>query len=298
VLDFSRRTDLDEATWLGDERSGRFPVVATIHPWGRAGDLTVAEVRPTHFFGVRPVAWNLARVLAQLRAVRDAGIAVLPELCLPSPDALVAAIRAAPQDYPRMVVCGSAHAEQASGAPGPARVNESLVLLDGKPLLRHRKIHPFSTKYLGPGRRFRHLVPEQLTDTDPTVQVAAGTYTRLAAVICADLNDREIPHLLEEAGVNMLLVPALTPSAGAFGGAMSGLASRNQGVSVVVNGTPVVPPGDPGERAPLVFAGVPRANPGQQTREYGRRRRGRCAVGRLDLNRPLRWAMDWQRRTW
>lgn len=296
VLDFTERADLDRATWLGDRNGGRFPVIATVHPWGRSDDLEVAELDgdpPTRFFAVRPRTWEGEGVLRQLRAVRDAGIAVLPELCLPAPQALMEAIEADPGSYPRVIVCGSAHASTPNGDGSLIRVNESLVLIDGRPLIRQRKVHPFTTRWLEAERELPVPAVEWLTTDDPVIQIAAGSMTRLAVAICADLNDVELPDILATVGVNMLLAPALTPSAGAFTGAIGKLASRNQGVSVIVNGTPIVPPGGPQNGVPLVWAGVPRPSADEQTGEYSRDGAARRVVGRLDVNRPLAGAMEW-----
>ncbi len=289
-LDYTRRIDLDTATWLGDQSAGRFPLVATIHPWGRAADLEIAEIGPDTFFGVAPRAWDEEAALRTLKSTR-AGIVLGPELCLPDPSALRARINAQPQAFPRLVVAGSAHAVEPREDGESRRVNAVEVLLDGELLMTHRKIRPFVADYLGKGHtggRWR----EQIDSTTATLRIPSGTYTRLGVVICADLNDAEIQNLLQAAGVNLLLVPALTPKDGAFAGAMSRLASTNQAVSVIVNGTPLV---QHRSRAapPLVLAGVPRARPGEQTAEFGARWRGRRAIGHLDVNKPLRQAIHW-----
>ena len=184
-------------------------------------------------------------------------------------------------------MAGSAHVDD-----GVVRANESRIYLDGVLASTHRKLHPFATKHLG-GERFEEPMVEDLTRERKTLTVLAGEHTRLAVVICADLNDALIPALLEQARVNLLLVPALTPSAGAFNGALCGLASRCQGASVVVNAElDALPDG----RIPVPRDGRgSAAGTSRQSAEYpanGTGGRGTVAV--VDLNEGLDAALTWR----
>jgi hypothetical protein len=295
-LDFSSRDLLDAATWIGDAESGSFPLIATVHPYAEAGDLRVTEINGEWWFGVRPTNWCPDAIISQLASVHDAGCAIIPELSLPTSEALNQAIAGSADDLPPLIVAGSAHitTQDPDDPRVTIRANECLVYLHGAPLLRHRKIHAFRTRYLGPEHQFAQPLPEGLTPEPKRITIASGSLTRLAVIICADLNDTHIPGLLTDVGVNLLLVPALTPHAGAFPGGIGGVASSCQGVSVIANGTPAVAPQNPAAQPPfLVMAAVPIASATQQ-REYPAPATGRRAVGLFDANSPLENAMTWR----
>lgn len=291
-LDFGDRDNLDAATWQGDDSAGRFPLVASIHPHATDADLAIDEVTETAFFGVRPRSWNEGAVLSQLEAAREAGIAMLPELSIPAPDALAGSLDANPERFPALVVAGSAHAELPATKGATLRVNQAEAYLHGAPLLTHRKVHAFRTSYLGPEYSRRDRI-EDLSDCRRRITIAAGTHTRLAVVVCADLNEPEIPSLLEQAAVNLLLVPALTPSEGAFSGTCGQLASRCQALAIVVNGTAAVDPNDPLAAEPfMVMAAIPDPSPKRQVTGYTRPPGQRKAVGIFDTTKAppaVRW---------
>jgi Carbon-nitrogen hydrolase len=290
TLDFRHRDRLDEITWSA---TSRLPCVATLHPSLGDGQLDFTQSGAT-FFDVRPKCWSRDEVLAWLRSVRHHQIAILPELCLPSPDALAPDLAAAPSEYPPLIVAGSAHVQRA-GAAGTIRSNESHVYLDGQLVNVHRKIHPLQTRKLG-ARLFKERISEGITREPKDLVVLSGKHTRLGVVICADLNDILIPALLEAAGVNLLIVPALTYSAGAFNGAVCGLASRCQAVCVIVNASldGATSPGGHKDPPPfLVLASVPRPEPEEQSRSYPHPSKLALPRGIFDPNRQLHGAMEW-----
>lgn len=281
-LDYSSRELLADATWQPSRDGGPLPVVATIHPYADWRELTY-DRGDGAFFRVRPKSPDKRRILEQLAACDAADIALLPELSLDHPEALAADLAADPAAYPRIVVAGSAHATDAEGA----RRNVSVTYLDGVPVLHARKIHPMVYRPKGsPSLR------EDLTEDPAVIRCLCSETTRLAVVICADLNDEEIPLLLQQLGVNLLLVPTLTPHEGCFSGAVASLASYCQGVSVIVNGSPP-PDGHARTRPFMVLAGAPSRRAGEQVVAYGPPPGGRRAVGRLDVNGPLRGADLW-----
>jgi hypothetical protein len=290
TLDFRWRKRLDEVTW-SDKR--RLPCVATLHPFLGDGHLDFVDSGTT-VFNVKPRRWSPDEVLDWLRSVRHHQIAILPELCLPSPDALGPQLAATPSEYPPLIVAGSAHIER-PGEAGPLRANESYVYLDGQVVHVHRKLHPLKTSTLG-NRRFNAPISEGLTREPKDLVVLAGEHTRLAVVICADLNDNLIPKLLEEAGVNLLLVPALTYSAGAFTGAVSSLASQCQAICVVANAgldATMSSDGKTNARPFLVLASVPRPEPHEQVQSYRDPSDSVLPRGVFDPNQRLAHAMFW-----
>lgn len=281
-LDYSARERLEAIVGGATRGVGRLPVVATIHPY-RGWDELAVETRSGAFFHVRPRAFRPDWIHAALARCGTADIAVLPELSLPAPDALGPALAARGAARPRIVVAGSAHVTHRDRT----RSNTSITYIDGRPALRHDKVRAMVHRPPGGG-----AVREDLTAGRAVVRCLSSRSTRLAVVICADLNDHEVPGLLRDLGVNLLLVPALTPHEGAFVGAVAHLASSCQAVSVVVNGSP--PPARRRAREPfMVLAGVPRHDPQEQVRSFGPPPSGRRAIGMLDANERLSRSQPW-----
>lgn len=282
TLDFGPGRRLDELTWIEGEQP-RLPRIATLHPYGDGG-YTFAELGSEGFFSVRPRAWDPGRVLELLAAAKTrAEIALMPELSMPSADALEAALAADPGAYPPLVIAGSAHETLADGT----RVNESRIYVDGVKVGRHRKIHPFlATVPEGGSEKVR----EAITHTPGEITLLSGERTRLAVAICADLDDKRISALLVEAGANLLLVPSFTDAQGAFNGAICNLASNCQGVAVIANSQL----GKGAEQRFRVAVAVPRAALGKQSAEYGPDGERPLAEAALfDPNLELREALRW-----
>jgi hypothetical protein len=278
ALDYRFRARIDELTWSD---AGRLPRIATIHPYLGSGGLRIGERGDGRFFDVGPADWDLDATLRLLREVSDADAVVLPELSLPAADALEDALAGTPREFPALVVAGSAHVRD-----GTARANEARIYLDGTRVATHRKVHPYTAREL-PGGSSGPLV-EDITREQKTITVLSGRHTRLAVVICADLNERRIPQMLEAAGVNLLLVPALTVRVGAFNGAICGLASHCQAVAVIANAKlDELPDVDEAEQPFLVMAAIPMPHADQQSHEY-RTSDEPPLVAVLDPNLPLK----------
>jgi predicted amidohydrolase len=291
-LDFRAARRLDELTWGAEKR---LPRIATIHPSLGPGGIEIAEEdeATNSFFGVRPQDWDRDGILKQLRNAKGkAEIALLPELSLPQADALEASVSAEPKAFPPLIVAGSAHQKDGEG-DSEVRSNEARIYLDGECIGRHRKIHPFVMNRRLDGRELTTPMVEGLTRERKAITILSGDYTRLAVMICSDLISRKLPGQLEDAEVNLLLVPALTPEPGSFNGKICKLASDYQAVSVVANADSAL---FAGRRPPpfLVMAAVPRPRSGEQSREYRPRWRSCPTTGIVDPNRRLRWAVKWQ----
>jgi predicted amidohydrolase len=283
TLDFAHRDRIDALGWIEGEQP-RLPRIATIHPYGD-GAYTYKDYGDG-FFGVGPNLWDEEHVLKLLAKAgtseSSAEIALLAELSLPDPGALEAPLAAEPRSYPPLVIAGSAHATLADGT----RVNEARIYLDGLEVGRHRKIHPFYAKVEGREEKVR----EAISRVPARVTLLSGSHTRVAVVICADLDDAQIPALLADAGANLLLVPSFSEEPGAFNGAICNLASRCQGVTVIANSQL----GSGSERRFRVAAAVPREALGDQSKEYGPDRdRPVAEAALLDPNLKLSEALMW-----
>jgi hypothetical protein len=294
-MTFEARHSLDEACWIIQPPS--FPTVATIHPLAdEEMKVPPDDVNDDWWFGTGPTPDAGARtdILGQLRAAvagahdgAPCQIALLPELSLPEPSALQSAVAEHWEELPALIVMGSAHVGNDPDVSEMRRANESCVYLLGAELFRHEKRHPFQTKAFTDGVK---LLPEGLTPPGP-LTIAAGTATHLGVVVCSDAMDNQITAVLNELGVNLLLVPALSPTPGSFNLALSGIASASQGIAVIANGTPPPPRDDP---LFMVLASVPHTHVAAQTREFFLPAGGsRRAVGLFDPNVALADAMSW-----
>jgi len=294
ILDFGFRDRLDELTWGSEQR---LPKIATIHPSLGSGGIVIGDENDSWFFDVRPREWEAPRVLGKLRDVAgEVAIALLPELSLPAAGALEAELAERPGEYPPIIVAGSAHLREKVEVGGEevseVRANESRIYLDGKRVAAHRKIHPYELRQSPEGRKLDQPMREGLTREQKPLTILSGDYTRLGVVICADLNDRQLPLQLEDALVNLLLVPALTPDPGGFNGGICTLASWCQGVSVIANADDSFFEG--AEEPPFtVMVGVPRSKIPEQSREYaGPGSFPAAAV--IDPNKSLDEALEWR----
>jgi len=292
AIDFTHRVRLDELTWTG---TGQLPKIATLHPFLGIETMEIGTELRTSFFDVRPKNWDSKTILSSLRLLSNAAIAVLPELCLPVANVLEKALGSDPERYPALVVAGSAHVRELNESGDEVRANECRIYLDGDPIAAHRKIHPFKTRHLA-GHELAEPSREALTEEIKGITVLSGDRTRFAVVLCADLNDgpeNSIPHVLECAGVNLLIVPALTNGQGGFHGAITGLASRCQGLAVVVNANlDANPRSDPPGLPFLILVAVPRASSEEQDLEYPTNGQPRNYANLLDPNKHLAEALE------
>jgi hypothetical protein len=285
-LDFRVRREIDELTWTGGKR---LPRIATVHPRD-CGTLRVNPLTHDSFFPARPVHWRPEEVAELLSRVQDVEIAVLPELSLPDPAALENVLAATPGAFPRLVVAGSAHIVEKPDVLPPVRANEARIYLDGELVANHRKCNPYYATRLN-GESLSLPSREGITDEPKEITVLSGEHTRLAVVICNDLNDTgSIPQKLLAAGVSTLLVPSFTPKKGAFRGPIGDLAARCQAVALIANAPPAeastpfhgmvaVPLPDPKE-AVAAYSGALDAMGGQ--------------IAIFDPNEPLSTPITWR----
>jgi predicted amidohydrolase len=285
VLDYAHRDRIDELTWSDETGLAK---IATAHPAADGG--FEVEVEDGRFFAVRPKDWDADSIGRSFEEAKEAGAEIvgLPELSLPSPDALEALIADGHERFPPLIVAGSAHVEEGSGV-GRIRANEARIYLDGKFVARARKHHGFRTKEIA-GNRSSEALLEDLSAEQKTIMVLSGARTRLAVVICADLQEAKIPALLVAAGVNLLVAPSMTKRAGSFNTPVSQIAGWCQGVAVLVN----TRWGEDGKPF-LCLCAVPREDPGEQTAALPDDGRNPAPfLGVFDPNLPLPDAVTWR----
>ncbi len=293
-VSFAARDLLDEACW--QRRPAGLPVVAAVFPYPDGAALQVPPeiVTEDWWFGTGPTegAWQPDAIVAMLSAARQdtrgerhCAVAVLPELSVLDADELASLVRQHWASLPDVVVMGSAHVTRA-GEDGEVRANETRVFARGVELFRHRKRHPFRTRQFTPDRE--RPLPEGLTPVTG-ISMAAGSTTTLAVLICADAFEIELVAALARLGVNLLLVPAMSPHEAAFHAAATVVASMCQGLCVVANGTP---PGRHDQPPFKVLVSAPHR--GMPVRsDAGPPGPGSAVVALFDPNVPVGDALSW-----
>jgi hypothetical protein len=241
-LDFRFQWELDGIAYPDK----RLPTIATLHPHAGFADLDrPLSLPPGRFFGVGPSAIDEAGLLAGLREAGDAGatIAVLPEMSLPHSDALAEMVAEHHAALPPLLVAGSAH-------DTGRQTNTSRVYIEGVEAFAYDKIQPYD--WLDPDgvRRI-----EDIESGDETV-VLVGDECSIAVAICSDLLYGALVERLVAAGVNTLLVPALTPAFGPFGAVSAKVAAGGRGVTAICNGS--VLPADASDQPFMAIFGAPR----------------------------------------
>src|SRR5258705_5512698 len=132
------------------------------------------------------------------------------------------------RDVPALVVAGSAH----TGNDRRERANTSRVYLDRYCIMSVSKHNRFVLRILGGNQTYT----EDIRPQQPRViRLAAGTATRLAVAICADLNSTDLVGAMTKAGVNVLLSPSWSPRIGAAATGLTQLAGYCQCVGLVAN---------------------------------------------------------------
>lgn len=233
----------------------RLPKIATVHPFGGDNmDLPNFDDDRMRFFGVYPklplrdsedeqITLSRARedelkeethrrVFTSLARVgTKAPIAVLPEYCLHSPDGLDELLKSSDLPLPSLIVAGSAHTPAANEQE---RANTSHVFLDQHRILTVSKTVPFVIRGKD-DEGFPIHYAEDLSPLPRALRLLAGSATRLAIVICSDLNSTALVSTMALAGVNLMLAPTWTPKVGGFPGGLELLANTCQCVSVISN---------------------------------------------------------------
>lgn len=228
--------------------------VAALHPNERWDEIrfTPGDSVPTpegelphQFFPIEP-----ADPAAQGRVVQDlartalgskAAVSVLPELALRAEhvDQLADIVREHPS--PHLLIAGSHHVVERG-----RRENVAVGLLAGRSdRLTHKKTTPATFDFGG-----SHPMKEGIARRERLeLTVYQADRYRLAMPICKELLDVRMTEALDRLGVNLLLVPSLSPKSAPYGVAVGMRVARAQALSFVVNGPlrgpdeqPILPP--------------------------------------------------------
>jgi hypothetical protein len=212
-------------TWFTDDLDlvDRIPHAATVAPLGPGDARTSPPATPAGSFGHGPLdadaAWETTKAMLARAAAEQVQVAVVPELDVGAsvtPDLMG-------EDVPTVVLCGSRHVVTADGA----QVNEATVHVNGVLASTHHKMHPLQNL----------LDPSQGEDIVPgrRVELLFSRRWSVATLICADVNLLEVIRLVEDLGVNLLLVASMTTRPGFFEGNLRAIAEHNQALVVWAN---------------------------------------------------------------
>ncbi len=207
-------------------------VLATCHPNRGLDEFALTSGTQQRTFPVRPrdldrQRTRIDRVVAQATAA-GASIVVLPELSVT--EELTIGLRewVRRPDGPRILVAGSYHRVAPSSDKLPVRrSNTAFAWVRGhdRPLT-HDKYSPAD----------RPVAEDIQPDGWPELRVyvtADGWHLTIA--ICRDLLNPQATNALSEAGVNLLLVPAMSETLVPFGGPVAHLVGTRQALVAVAN---------------------------------------------------------------
>ena len=218
----------------------RGTVVATVHPNRSLSEFDFPGARDGRSFPIGPADEARQRAvidgLLTSAARARASIVVLPELAVTPAisEALQGWVNGA--DGPDLLVAGSFH----HTGTGGRRRNRSTCWVRGR---REPLVHD---KFSAADRPVREDI-EPPSHPELRVYVTQDRW-HLAVVICRDLLNPAAVHTLSEVGANLILVPAMSETLTAFGGAAAQLVGSCQAVVAVAN-NPAEWPQGPGRAA-------------------------------------------------
>lgn len=207
-------------------------VIATCHPNRGLDEFDLTRGTKQRTFPVRPRDLDrqrieIDRVITQATE-GGASIVVLPELCVT--EKLAMGLRESVQrpDGPRVLVAGSYHWEARLERAGPARRrNTAIAWVRGhdEPLT-HDKYSPAD----------KPVAEDIQLDGWPELRIyVTSDGWHLTIAICRDLLNPQATNALAEAGVNLLLVPAMSETLVPFGGPVAHLVGARQALVAVAN---------------------------------------------------------------
>jgi predicted amidohydrolase len=237
------------------ERSLEAISVGLTHAAGGHPNLHWTEMSATNnrgqAFPVRPAdpAQQRARLTDLVNRAQAAEVvmAVLPELCVSADDIESLAPLVQSFGAPQLVVAGSHHV-MVDNKPE----NVAVGLLAGtKKRMRQVKNAPFTSE-TSPRRPLKEGIRRR---SRVELNVYQADRYRYAITICRDLLDERVRKAYDRMGVNVLLVPALSPKTQPFRNAVAARVASAQALTIVVNGPLNGPTGSPIE--PAIVVGQP-----------------------------------------
>lgn len=221
---------------LADTLAGlitRDTVVATCHPNSSLRELDLTRATDHRTFPIGPVdterqGIEIDRLIGRATAA-GASIVLLPELCLTEEIARGLEDWVRRSDGPQLLIAGSFHHED-------RHVDEPSELRRRNTAITWVRGHasPLTHDKHSPGD---HPVVEDIQPQGwPELRVyVTSDGWHLVIAICRDLLNPQAVHALVEAGVNLVLVPAMSETLMAFGGPAAHLVGASQALVAVAN---------------------------------------------------------------
>lgn len=207
-------------------------ILASCHPNRSLDELDLTRGTDHRTFPIAPEDperqhIEINRLLARATAA-GASIMVLPELCVTEQLARTLQEWVRRPEGPRLLVVGSYHQASSTDNLLPARRrNTAIAWVRGHDQpLTHDKYSPAD----------QPVVEDIQPDGWPELRVyVTADGWHLAIAICRDLLNPQAVNALSEAGVNLLLVPAMSATLMPFGGPVAHLVGARQALVVVAN---------------------------------------------------------------
>lgn len=208
-------------------------VVATCHPNRSLVEFDLSRGTDGWTFPIAPLdaSRQHAQINRLIATATDAGaqIVVLPELCVTEDLAASLGTWVRRPGGPRLLVAGSYHHQghQADGSRLGRRRNTAIAWVRGSDQpLQHDKYSPADRPVT------EGIDPQGWPEL--RIYVTADGW-HLAIVICRDLLNPQAANALSEAGVNLLLVPAMSETLMTFGGPVAHMVGARQALVAIAN---------------------------------------------------------------
>gem|GEM_PF-1171077 len=213
-------------------------IVATCHPNRSLAELRFPLDARGASFPVQPADEQRQKMMVDrligAAVAAGASVVVLPELCLTESMAAQLQGWTCREDGPRLLVAGSYHQEG----------EHPSATLDGhaEPSRRRNRAVAYLRNHPAPLVHDKHSPADRPVNEDiqpqgwPQLRVYVSCDGwHLVIAICRDLLNPHAVHALAEAGVNLVLVPAMSETLIAFGGPVAHLVGSSQAFVAVAN---------------------------------------------------------------
>lgn len=223
ITDLSVTLNYEIAVTLLPVLHGDRFVISTGHPNQSLDEFVIPPTDRHRVFGIKPsdLIAQQSRLgrLIELADELQAEILVFPELCLEDRILPEVATIAAQSKNLKLVVLGSVHSNQS----GHNR-NRCWIWLRDHGLLSTDKREPAT---------FHDQTESIRSSRDVSVWVSPAI--SMMVLVCRDALDAASQAIISKMGINLLIVPAMSPGMSSFQGALAAVSTSAQGIGIVAN---------------------------------------------------------------